>query len=217
MSEPQKTDRQTDKTTRWAFTAYQDQWPLFESMPELVSQWGWQKEICPDTQREHYQGFLLTKRQCRFNQLKALLPGVHIEAARNWAALVNYCKKTDSAIPKSQVFQESTYTHLTMSNALLKLAAHVPFRAPPTFEEYASPDWEKTHKAIIDREYIEGVKEILRHQLDLVGIYSTNAMRQTWHWFRDVFIEKSIENITLHCDRQTEDVDVPKNIPAFEN
>jgi len=93
-----QTDRQTDKSSRWQFTAYEDQWDLFKMMPPGIAEWGWQKETCPKTQKLHYQGYLRTTSQVRFSALKKILPGVHLEVAKNWQALINYCQKIDTRV-----------------------------------------------------------------------------------------------------------------------
>ena len=102
----------SDKTTRWAFTAYEGQWHLFKKMHPLVRQWGWNHEKCPNTERLHYQGYMITRGQHRFkgppgaksipaDSLRKFFPGVHIEAAipDKWQALLNYCKKSDTQVP----------------------------------------------------------------------------------------------------------------------
>jgi len=109
-----------DKTTHWAFTAYEDQWALFAQMPAPIAEWGWQEEICPDTGRKHYQGYMRTRQQHRFKgshpaeSCKKLLPKVHIEPcgwkhpektpAQNWIALKTYCGKSDTSVPGTKVF-----------------------------------------------------------------------------------------------------------------
>jgi len=218
--EVQKTDRQTDKTTRWAFTAYKDQWSLFDSIPDLVASWGWQTEVCPDTQREHYQGYILLKRQARFSQLKQLFPGVHIEVARNWAALIEYCKKIDSAVPGTQVTQTNTYTHLTMTQALLKLAAHVPYRVPLTEDEMLADNYEKKLKSRLELEYNQALHQILKEDDRLVSIYANNAMRMAWNLTREHYLEKAQLNAQWYSDEFEERVENAlriKNVPAFEN
>jgi len=100
-----------DKTTQWQITVYEDQWPQFKRMHPAVRSWAWQVETCPDTKKLHYQGYMVTRQQHRFSpagiingkqkykpnqSLLRLFPGVHIEPAENFAALVNYCKKEDS-------------------------------------------------------------------------------------------------------------------------
>lgn len=99
MSSNEKTDRQTDKSSRWSFTAYEEQYALFNTMPPGIAEWGWNAEICPETNRPHRQGYLRLQSQQRFAWLKKILPGVHIEVAKNWDALVNYCKKEDTRAP----------------------------------------------------------------------------------------------------------------------
>lgn len=98
-----------DKSSRWSFTAYAQQWPLFTQMPPSVAEWGWQTEECPDTGREHYQGYVRTSTQQRFGAMKKLFPGVHLEIAKNWDALKAYCNKQDTAIPGTQVTEKSDY------------------------------------------------------------------------------------------------------------
>jgi len=97
-------------------TVFEDQWALLEQMPPEVAEWGWQDEVAPDTGRKHKQGYLRTKSQVRFSQLKKILPGIHIEVAKNWAALVNYCKKEDTRDINGQSHHEvnsipSKYTY----------------------------------------------------------------------------------------------------------
>ena len=96
------------KSTRWAFTAYEGQWNLFKTFPAGVVEWGWQEELCPDTDRRHYQGYLRLAQQQRLAWLRNVLPGVHFGIAISWPALVNYCKKSETAVPGTQVHQTNT-------------------------------------------------------------------------------------------------------------
>jgi len=94
-----QTDRQTDKSSRWAFTAYEEQWGLFTTIHPGIAEWGWNTEICPETNRQHYQGYLRLTSQQRFAWLRKLLPGVHLEIAKNWEALKQYCAKEETRVP----------------------------------------------------------------------------------------------------------------------
>jgi len=125
MSE--KTDRQTDKSSRWAFTAYEDQWSLFENMPPGIAEWGWNAEVCPKTNRKHYQGYLRLTQQQRFAWLRKLLPGVHIEVSKNWDALKLYCQKEETRIPGTEpVTQTSNFlTHYQYVDVVGKACAGV--------------------------------------------------------------------------------------------
>jgi len=91
-----------DKSSRWQFTAYQEQFSLFQAMPPGVAEWGWNTEICPKTNRTHYQGYLRLAQQQRFAWVRKILPGVHVEIAKNWTALVQYCKKEDTRAPGTE-------------------------------------------------------------------------------------------------------------------
>jgi len=86
----------TDKSSRWAFTAYEQQYGFFKTMPPGVHKWGWNVEVCPNTQREHYQGFMQLKQQQRFSWMRKQFPGLHVEIPRNWEALQQYCQKEDT-------------------------------------------------------------------------------------------------------------------------
>jgi len=108
-----QTDRQTDKSSRWAFTAYEEQWSLFETIPPGIAEWGWNAEVCPKTNRKHYQGYLRLSQQQRFAWLRKLLPGVHIEISRNWEALKLYCQKEETRIEGTQPTQQ-TSSYMTL-------------------------------------------------------------------------------------------------------
>lgn len=117
-----QTDRQTDKSSRWQFTAYEDQWALFDQMPPGIAEWGWQKETCPKTQKLHYQGYLRLSQQQRFSWIKKILPGVHLEVAKNWEALINYCSKIETRVEgEAPVHVVNTYyTQYTYAELLGK-------------------------------------------------------------------------------------------------
>lgn len=108
-----KTDRQTNgKTTRWAITVYENQWPLIKPPPAGITWLDGQYEVCPETGRKHLQGAMITREQHRWSGCKGdykvaktltqQLPGVHIEPADNWQKLLQYCKKEDTRAPGTQ-------------------------------------------------------------------------------------------------------------------
>jgi len=94
--------------SKWQITVQESQFGVLERMPHFIYKWGWQDEIAPTTQRLHRQGYVQTRGTIRLAQLKKALPGVHIELAKNWAALLAYCKKAETAVPGTQVEQENT-------------------------------------------------------------------------------------------------------------
>lgn len=92
----------TDKSSRWSMTVYEDQYGLLTIMPPEIAEWGWQDEVCPTSGKPHRQGYLRTKSQMRFSALKKILPGIHIEVAKNWSALLIYCKKEETRDPSGE-------------------------------------------------------------------------------------------------------------------
>jgi len=91
-------------------------------MPPGIAEWGWNAEICPETNRPHRQGYLRLQSQQRFTWLKKILPGVHIEIAKNWDALVNYCKKEDTRAPGTTPVHQtnSIPTHFQYAETVAK-------------------------------------------------------------------------------------------------
>lgn len=173
-----ETDRQTDKTTRWAFTAFEPQWSLFESMPDIVKEWGWQTEVCPDTQRKHYQGYILTRTQQRFAALRKALPGVHVEAARNWSALLNYCKKTDTAVEGTQKHEVNVRKYLKFHEALQRIANA----------------WIFTEDGDFDTQYQRAIMALMLINEEDVSLYSNPQLMRAFKMTQPYWLRKSLHS-----------------------
>lgn len=117
-----KTDRQTDKSTRWAFTAYENQYDLLKEMPPGVAEWGWNSEICPETGRPHRQGFIRLHQQQRLSWFTTHFKGMHVEIAKNWQGLLKYCQKEDTREIGTQPIHQvnSIPTHFQYAETLAK-------------------------------------------------------------------------------------------------
>lgn len=66
----------------------------------------YQKEKCPTTGREHWQGYLELKKQSYKSAVQRIIgdPVAHIEARRGTQAdAIRYCKKDESAVPGSRI------------------------------------------------------------------------------------------------------------------
>lgn len=175
-----QTDRQTDKSTRWQFTAYENQWELFKVMPDKIAEWGWQQEECPETGRKHYQGFIRTKTQVRHKFIRELFPGVHTEVARNWDALVNYCKKSETSIEGTQVHQVGTKA-MTMKDALVRLASFAS-------EQVEVEEGDKASDAYV-RDYWKCVRSVLQDDPDAIGLYVNVAYLSAWKHTRQIWVD----------------------------
>jgi len=66
-----------------------------------------QEEVCPETKREHIQGYIQFKRQVKFASIQALLPpGTHIERAHGSPEENRvYCSKVESRKPGGQALE----------------------------------------------------------------------------------------------------------------
>jgi len=117
-----------NKSTRWAFTAYESQWRLFSSnIPYGIAEWGWNVEECPDTHRLHYQGYMRLTQQQRLHWLRQHFPGVHFEIARNWEALKEYCRKAESRVPGTEpvaTFNEIPTLYSYANDLVERLPSH---------------------------------------------------------------------------------------------
>lgn len=96
----------TAKGTRFSITVFPEQYRYFTQIPHIVAEWGWNTEIAPTTGKEHRQMYLRTHQQQRVSAIMKLFPGAHIEIARDWPALVNYCKKAESRKEGSEPHHE---------------------------------------------------------------------------------------------------------------
>lgn len=185
-----------EKSTRWAFTAYENQWELFNRpVTDPIAKWGWQEEVCPDSGRRHYQGYIQTTRQVRLSQLVKILPGVHLEIARNWDALVNYCKKDETAVDGTRFEATNPVRSMSMAQALIRVASKV----KPVFTG-ADSDLDQIRKRNA-LEFDVAVAELLREDENLIGLYSQPQYERAYVKWRNVWLEKANSEKT---DRQTD-------------
>jgi len=92
-----------------------------------------------------------------------------------------------------------------MTDALLKLAAHAPFRAPMTEEEVLSDSYDKKIKARLELEYNQALISILEEDDRLVSMYANNAMKMAWNTTREYYLKKArLEAEWAETDRQTD-------------
>lgn len=174
----------TNKTTRWAFTAFEGQWKCFEKMPPGIGEWGWQVETCPDTGRRHYQGFIRTVGQHRFkgkqpnDSLCRMFPGVHIEPASNWLALLNYCKKKESRVEGVPPVHEIS-TFPTMYSYSEELAERL-------------PEWDKVRELwMTDND--NKMKQCRRHQAE-ASVLGLTIYTSPEQYAYDVILKDMVSN-----------------------
>lgn len=75
---------------KWCFTSFEEEPPTLGEARYLI----YGKEICPTTQKPHWQCFIYFYTNRRFSALKKLFPTAHIEPARGTCEeAADYCKK----------------------------------------------------------------------------------------------------------------------------
>ena len=85
------TEHRNTRSRGWMFT-----WNNFpEDYENIIEKLGAAKKIhqqeIGESGNHHIQGAIWWKNAKKFNKVKTLLPGAHIEPANNWNACVNYC------------------------------------------------------------------------------------------------------------------------------
>lgn len=182
----------SDKSTRWAFTAYEEQWNLFTgTMPELIAEWAYQTESCPQTGKKHYQGWLRTHRQVRFKQIKEVLPGVHLEVARDWNKLKNYCKKNETRDLSGAAAHETNINRpLTMAGALTEIALY-----EPTTEVFMA--YVRAHKKPMSMkdDYWYRVNQYIGHtqNYESIGLFTNPQMLVAWMNTRQLWVDRQTD------------------------
>lgn len=189
----------TERSTRWAFTAYEAQWPLFDNIPDIVKEWSWQTEICPTSGRKHYQGWILTNSQQRHSALTKALPGVHIEVAKNWSALIRYCSKIDTRDASGCVVHEvNQREYLTLDKALMKIAEvwNTDLEKELLGKEIQGHPLYKP-KEVRSMMFRSAIQELVRQNPADIGYYVRPDVERGWNLAGAVFLEKR------QTDRQT--------------
>lgn len=187
-----------DKSTRWAFTAFEGQYPCIDAIAkdgnDLIAEIGWQDEICAKTNKKHRQGYVRTVRQVRFSQLSAVMVGVHLERAKDWDRLVKYCRKEATRDASgSQV--HVTYQRPMRLHEILESVAeeyfmterdkHGRLAGPPVVLDRQT---DRHNKLTILRKYSQSL--VSRHPEYAVVLVRADA-RDAWCDYFDVWLQKA--------------------------
>lgn len=221
-----KTDRQTDKSTRWAFTAYEDQWSVVDdfSKSQTVADFGYQCETCPKTGKLHRQGYLRTKVQVRFKALIKEFPGIHFEICRNWDALINYCKKEETRTPGEKFISGtgSKEKPLTMAQALIKLVSFAeprPIMTQITIDNGNDYRYEWNYEYDVKEMYKSAVRNWISVNPDIIALVTQpqykSAFFDFWQDFNKMAVAHFDEPVCSHsitgADIDGELVEIPED------
>lgn len=114
-----------NKHQRWQFTAFESNYDVLDAAIAAKSfkEVGWQDEVCPTTGKKHRQGYFVSQTPIRPTAARKLIPGVHVEPAKNFAALKAYCSKEETRDPEGkQVAMSFEATHITVDKFMDLLA-----------------------------------------------------------------------------------------------
>jgi len=176
------------RATHWGITAYDKNIELLvnkENVPQQVKEFGGQRELCPTTGREHYQGWITCHGQQRGSVILNWLPGVHLEKAKDIAALKRYCMKDETSAGDRETGFKNPQEYLTMDKALEKLALNVPLDV-----DYPTTGENKLKK-IVEWQFWKGVSKIILTSPALIGLYSQPQMYRAWYHTRSVWLERT--------------------------
>ncbi len=86
-----------NRGTKFCFTDYGLlNWKKIFEENDNIRFVAWGEEICPKTKRDHFQGFLQTKKTCRFAAIKKMCKyqGLHLEVIKGtFEENEKYCEK----------------------------------------------------------------------------------------------------------------------------
>lgn len=87
------------RARNWCFTSYEAEAPKYSD--ESMNFMCYQQEICPSSEKHHWQGYVCFKEKLRMNPIKKILGNtVHLEVAKgSHKQARDYCKKKESAVP----------------------------------------------------------------------------------------------------------------------
>jgi len=90
---------------KWVFTSFLIEKPKFDDTK--VGYLIYQKEVCPESKREHWQGYVQLKNKCGFRKVQEILNIGKSFVCRQKASkdidAIKYCMKDASAVPGSRV------------------------------------------------------------------------------------------------------------------
>lgn len=192
-----------NKNTRYQFTAYEGQYSIVDAVAQdksFIKILEYQEEICPHTGRKHRQGCLQTQQPVRMSKVRSMIPGVHIEVALNWNALLAYCKKSASRDPSgnSVAIDNTSFSPKKVANFLDDIADYIweeyetDQLCPASDREYEEP----THptrcaQESVKAEYWRAVSYIVMTNPEAIGILAQPLPQNAWKNTRLVWLARS--------------------------
>lgn len=200
------TDRRTsDKSSWWSITAFNEDKDRLvrcmdgqEVMPNWVKRIYGGLEMCPSTEKEHFQGAINTS-HVRFSQLKGWLSGTHIEMRKGTKKqLIAYVMKEETAVGVKTV--KSNPKYLSMDEALMKMSDYLVNKYDPScYDDYIGMSINGLGITINeDNGYDHLSCRVMKEcGLSLVSLYSQPQMERAWKKYYRLFISESQKKLGI--------------------
>lgn len=214
------------KHQRWQFTAYETNYDVIDAAVEAkcFKEIGWQDEVCPTTQRKHRQGYFVTQTPLRQSAVRKIVPSVHVEPAKNFTALKNYCKKEETRDPSgNQVTMAFEATHVTIDKFLDLLAdAWVMDLSEDRLFDFPEVDvFDEPGRSVFaaTADYWRVVKHVLRARPELASIAMAPGPRNLWLgtrsvWLRRAAARREASSISITDEAPESNVDVIEHVES---
>jgi len=121
-------------------------------------------ELCPETNREHFQGAIQCHQQQRMSAFKTWLPTSHLEPAHHAEALRKYAMKPETAIEEKKQ-RENLIPHYSCDEIMLMVANELMCEA---LDDHRDNGWRC------------GVNRLLRKNIKLAGQLQNPSNRAFW-------------------------------------
>lgn len=176
-----QTDRQTDKATHWKSAIFDtdDNWSKLDTLPAFIKTVHRQKEICPTTQKPHFQVHVICHQQVRLTKMcswiKATkwLPVIGKEHIEN---SIKYTSKTDTAVEGTHTVTQGEKYYQT-HELLLEIARH-----------YVRPDFNQPYFDEADK-WETLTRRMISFNPKWANKLCNPALKKAWDWWGTRFID----------------------------
>ncbi len=178
------------QSKNWCFTDFELlDWGKIYTETEDIRYICWGTEICPQTKKKHYQGWIQVDKKKRLNGIKKMCQSkkIHIEACRGTEGENNkYCQKDNQYDTAGDYITQGSRTDLNLLKKIIDEGGTLEKIANENFHAFVQYNRGfQEYKKIIDRRLrkkFRKVKVILIH-----GKTGTGKTRKAWESSDDIY------------------------------
>lgn len=182
-----ETGRQTDKATHWKTAVFEidDNWSKLETLPMFVKEVHKQKEVCPTTNKEHYQIHVVCHRQVRLTSLTGWIKKTKwfaVLGAEHIANSIAYCSKKESAVEGTQQVVKGEAYHRI--HDLLLIIGRAYFHIRP--EKLGLTEWEEEFDAHL---FKNASRHLVQQNINWINKICNPVVEKMWNLFHREILE----------------------------